>query len=517
MPITGFVDEVTRSRVRGWVCDPERPGEALWVTIRVNDREVARCSADRHRSDLRQRIGDGNHEFCFDFEPPLSVFEEFAIEVAVAGSTELLQGGTKILPAPQLAKTPGQLIPILLTSTGRAGTTLLMHEFLRHPEILVAGSYPFEMKLINYYAAAFRALAGNEDRVHSTDPDHMFAEQNRKLIGHNPCNSPGHHGFARDRGAFERFFENTIPERLATVFRDLILEYYALVRSDGDKPAPLFFAEKSALDDAPRQAARRFFGEIREVVLVRDPRDLMCSAMSFWGYSGPDALKMLGETLPQLEAIHDAVTPDTFFLRYEDLIEHPAAARSALYRFIGIDPGGGDFIDADTDLFRAHGTSRDPAASIGRWRTDLSNDEIAACDKSFASFMERFGYPSPQRPPRSSCRGVELFCGTTGNSDGYLREGWSHPESSFTWTLGGESRLQFPKPVSARSYVLEMRVRPFVVTEQLPSQRIAVAVNDVPVGTATVERPTMLRFPIPWTVLAAHATTNVIFSLPDAA
>jgi len=62
-----------------------------------------------------------------------------------------------------------------------------------------------------------------------------------------------------------------------------------------------------------------------------------------------------------------------------------------------------------------------------------------------------------------------------------------------------------------------MRVRPFVVTEQLPSQRIAVAVNDVPVGTATVERPTMLRFPIPWTVLAAHATTNVIFSLPDAA
>ena len=114
-----------------------------------------------------------------------------------------------------------------------------MHEFLRHPEILVAGSYPFEMKLINYYAAAFRALAGNEDRVHSTDPDHMFAEQNRKLIGHNPYNSPGHHGFARDRGAFERFFENTIPERLATVFRDLILEYYALVRSDGDKPAPL--------------------------------------------------------------------------------------------------------------------------------------------------------------------------------------------------------------------------------------------------------------------------------------
>jgi hypothetical protein len=430
MPIEGHVDEITRSRVRGWVFDPERPDENFWLVIKVNDREVAQCAADRHRDDLQERIGTGNHEFCFNFDPPLSVFQEFMIEVATVGNPEPIRGGRKTLPAPQPAKASGQLVPILLTSTGRAGTTLLMREFLHWPEILVAGQYPFEIKLINYYAAAFRALAGNEDRANSTDPDSMFAEQNRQRIGQNPYNSPGHHSFAQDRAAFERFFGKTVPEKLATLFRDLIVQYYALVGVDGGKTAPAFFAEKSVLDDAPRQAARQFFGEIREVVMVRDPRDLMCSAMSFWNYSGSEALKMLSETLPLLEAIHDAVTPDTFFLRYEDLIEYPVPSRRALYRFIGIDTGGRDFINADADLFKTHGTSRDPEASIGRWRTDLSTDEIAACDSSFASFMQRFGYPLSQRPLRGPSQEIEILFGKTGNSSSYgLRKSVAVPKA----------------------------------------------------------------------------------------
>jgi len=251
-------------------------------------------------------------------------------------------------------------------------------------------------------------------------------------------------------------------------------------------------------------------------VIVRDPRDLTCSAMSFWNYSTAEALKMLGETLPLLEAIHDAAAPDTFFLRYEDLINYPMASRDAMYRFIGVDASKLDFVHPDKDLFKVHGTSRDPAASIGRWQSELSRDEIAGCDTAFASFMERFGYMPSQRPLRGHSRTLEILFGTTGNSSGYLRDGWSGPEAGFTWTLGCESRLQFPKPAPDSTYVLEVRVRPFVVPD-LPSQRISVVVNDVPVGVAIVETPTVLRFAVPWTVLAANSTTTVIFSLPDAA
>jgi hypothetical protein len=416
-----------------------------------------------------------------------------------------------------LTKAPDDLVPVILTSTGRAGTTLLMSEFVRQPGIVVAGGYPFETKLISYYAAALRALAANEDREHSTDPDRMFAAENRKVIGHNPYNSPGHHSFAKVRAPFERFFEQTVPEKFAALFRDLIFQYYELTKADSDKARATFFAEKGVLDEAPRQAARLFFGQVREILIVRDPRDLMCSAMSFWKYSGADALKMLNETLPQLEAIHKTGAADTFFLRYEDLIEHPEASRRAVYQFIGVDPGKEDLVGTDTDLFNAHGTSQNPAASIGRWQHELSGDDIAACDRTFASFLHRFGYPPSRELPRGPSVALEVTFGADGNSRAYLREGWSEPESGFTWTLGSESRLQLPKLVPARSYSLEFRVRPFVWQDRLPAQRMMIFVNEVPIGAISVNRPGVVKALVPWTVLAAKSPATLLLSLPDAA
>jgi hypothetical protein len=515
--ITACVDEITRSRVLGWVLDTNRPGEALSIAIKVNGHEAMRCTANEYRDGLEEHGCGSNHGFIFEFDPPLSVFEEQTIEVTIVDPPEPIPGGSKKLSAPRLRKAPGDVMPVILTSTGRAGTTLLMSEFVRHPGLIVAGQYPFETKLISYYAAAFRALVANEDREHSTDPDRMFAAENRKLVGHNPYNSPGQHSFAKDRAPFERFFEQTVPEKLGALFRDLIFQYYELTKTDSGKARAAFFAEKGVLDEAPRQAARLFFGDVREIVMVRDPRDLMCSAMSFWKYSSANALKMLNETLPQLEAIHDSGASDTLFLRYEDLIEHPQVSRRAVYRLIGIDPGVEGVAETDTDLFKAHGTSRDPAASIGRWRTELSPDQIATCDRKFASFLRRFGYSPSQNWPRSPFIAIEITFGTTGNSRAYLREGWSEPEAGYTWTLGSESRLQFPQPAPARSYYLELQVRPFIWQDQVPSQRMMVSVNDVPLGAITVERPGVVKAPVPWTVLAAKAPATLLLSFPDAA
>jgi hypothetical protein len=516
MDLRAYVDEITRSGALGWALDTDRPGEALSITVKVNGREVARCTADRYHDGLEE-YGSGNHGFLFEFDPPLSVFEGHTVEIAVVDPLRPIPMGSKKLSAPRLEKVPGGLIPVILTSTGRAGTTLLMSEFVRQPGILVAGHYPFETKLISYYAAAFRALAANEDREHSTDPDRMFATENRKIIGHNPYNAPGYHSFAKDRTPFDRFFEQAVPEKLAALFRDLIFQYYELTKADSGKTRAAFFAEKGVLDDAPRQAVRLFFGDVREILMVRDPRDLMCSAMSFWKYSSADALKMLNETLPQLEAIHDTGASDTFFLRYEDLIEHPKVSRRALYRFIGVNPGAENIVDPDADLFKAHGTSRNPAASIGRWRNELSRDEIAACDRASASFLHRFGYSPAEGLPLGPSIALEVTFGADGNSRAYLREGWSEPEARFTWTLGSESRLQFSKPVAARGYTFELRVHPFVWHDRLASQRMTLTVNDVPVDTITADRPGVIKFQVPWTVLAAKSPVTLLLSFPDAA
>src|ERR1700687_5989301 len=99
MPLEGCVDEMTRSRVLGWVLNTDRPGEALPIAVKVNGREVARCTADCHRDGLEE-YGGSNHGFLFEFDPPLSVFEEQTIELTVVDPAEPVPGGSKKLWGP---------------------------------------------------------------------------------------------------------------------------------------------------------------------------------------------------------------------------------------------------------------------------------------------------------------------------------------------------------------------------------------------------------------------------------
>ena len=43
-----------------------------------------------------------------------------------------------------------------------------------------------------------------------------------------------------------------------------------------------------------------------------------------------------------------------------------------------------------------HRTANDPAATIGRWREDLSPELIAACAESLDPVLEAFGYEATE-------------------------------------------------------------------------------------------------------------------------
>src|ERR1700677_3762524 len=104
-----------------------------------------------------------------------------------------------------------------------------------------------------------------------------------------------------------------------------------------------------------------------------------------------------------------------------------------------------------------------------------------------------------------------------GNSLGFLGGGWARSEDDFTWGIGAESHLMFPRLTAADEYVLTLDVVPFVHTPELPGQRLIVSVNDTVVGSTDLSRPTLLGYRIPAGL--AHRSDKMVITLqhPDAA
>ncbi|HYZ25042.1 MAG TPA: hypothetical protein VE690_23105 [Rhodopila sp.] len=104
-----------------------------------------------------------------------------------------------------------------------------------------------------------------------------------------------------------------------------------------------------------------------------------------------------------------------------------------------------------------------------------------------------------------------------GNSLAFLGGGWAPAEAGFTWGTGAESHLVLPRPRPADEYVLTLDVVPFVHPPALPAQRLIVSVNDTPVGSTTLSRPTLLGYRIPAALAAQAERMLITLQHPDAA
>jgi hypothetical protein len=400
MALVGFVDEISRDLVTGWAIDTDHPDRSIDVAITVNGRPPTLRSANRPRPGVGERMKPrikpelhgaitGLYAFEFSFDPPLSVFREHDVTVRFAETGDPLPRGAKKLSVPKSATT--SILPLLVTASGRSGTTVLMQHLARHPGIVVADRYPFEIKLISYYTRAYQVLVSGADRSRSSTPTTIEADP--YFIGFNPFNRPGFYSIAKNRGVLEQFFEGTVPQTLASTFSKLLLDYYASLKADQGKTGAMFFAEKASPYETVRQGARLFCGDARELLLIRDPRDVVCSAKAFWQAGHEHSPGEIAKVMRRLQAIYDEDSDTTMLVRYEDLIARTVETLAAIHRFLALDAQHDPTkLPQDHALFARHGTSLTPAASIGRWKTDLTREEIAICERQFAGFLERFGY-----------------------------------------------------------------------------------------------------------------------------
>jgi hypothetical protein len=392
--MVGFVDILSRRAAGGWATDIENVNCPVQVKIFVNGNEHCTVIADVERLDLAKagRYGDGRHGFHFRFDPPLSPTESQSISVRYADTDEALPRGEQIFApiadvAPSATVRP--ITPIVVTAMGRSGTTILMRKLADHSNIVASEQYPFEMKLISYYAQALRVMTAPADHERSSHPDRLTTD--RHFVGSNPFSHEKYEKAFKNPDSFERFFTSTVSTQLAECFRNLVFRFYNSLAEDQGKNAPTFFAEKIDTLDTTRSMARTLFPDIKEIVLVRDLRDTYCSFRSFWSVKPEDAIRSIKSSSLRMVKIDSSKDANVMVVKYEDLIREEQRVLSGVSEFLKLatpmSPQG-----AELSMFKSHGTSTSPSESIGRWQRELATEEIELCNREFKNYQATFGY-----------------------------------------------------------------------------------------------------------------------------
>jgi hypothetical protein len=385
--------------IRGWAFCQESPVE--FVELDMTTGQVKRLRLDRPRPDVAAHFAAPAAEQCgfaavieTQGMPPLA-------EIAVAA---LLQDGSRTPLAvlrwrESTAAGRAPLRPLMVVSMGRMGTTWFLRLLSKHPGVLVPDKYPHEFQQARYWLEMHRFLrAPGETGVLAAPPPGLgwlpFGPRQWDLQ-HFP--------------ALRWWLDHGFGEGVLAFCRQTIETFYRRTAEDQDRPEAVYFAEKSNPDLFDR-LIRPAYPEARQVVLIRDFRDMVCSARSFnakrgWlsfrrneATSDDEHVRLLAQDGCRLLEHWRRFHETALMVRYEDLITRPAASLRQVFDYLALDADTALLArilreaSEDTPDMQYHRTSESAARSIGRWRRDLEPALRALCQQEFGAALAGFGY-----------------------------------------------------------------------------------------------------------------------------
>jgi hypothetical protein len=292
-----------------------------------------------------------------------------------------------------------RLQPIMLTSLPRTGTTRIMRMLAVHPSTVVYRHFPYEYNNAEYWAHMLKVLAEPGNTVESSG--RAFNEF--WWVGSNPFYDR-HVDEHKDLG---HWFARTYVERLASFCQQSMDDWYSMVARRQGQDEPAYFAEKHRPGQIPT-LLWELYPRAKEICLVRDPRDMVCSVFNFFGKnegarsqaeSDQQAIQWMGGSMLTLYNDWQARADRSHLVRYEDSVRNPAETLTALLDYLEVDSSPAIIEEmlkaADEGTpqhFPQHQTSGSPEASIGRWRRDLDASLQGACEEAFAPVLAGFGY-----------------------------------------------------------------------------------------------------------------------------
>ena len=280
--------------------------------------------------------------------------------------------------------------PILVASTGRAGSTLLMKVLASHPEIIVRSLFPYETRASQYYYIC------NFEEMDTAN----FNPINWNGIEYRPFQGNDKKSAFWSQQQTQKGWEKQQV--------NLSDEYYSFVAELEDKPLAKSFAEK-LVGLSLVEPMINSFPESKVIFLQRDPRDTFFSVKSFnqkRGYvsfgeeKGEATLftniisfykysQKLKKTLSQVNYIN---------LKYEQLVTEKMATISQLFNSLDVDNSDRQVLAAIKYAFAEspeslkHKTSTNVSASMSRWKRE-ADDQVLEIFASFQKDLEQIGYP----------------------------------------------------------------------------------------------------------------------------
>jgi sulfotransferase family protein len=308
--------------------------------------------------------------------------------------------------------------PLFVTTFGRTGSTVLMHLLAQFDEVVCGMNYPHELRIGKYFLHQFELGTGPANHDLSVNRDN-FADSGF-WGGRNPFAD------GLESPALDEWFETDhLRESAAFAQQQIDGAYSALSQrplvgdalSSLSEPhraagAPLYFAEKSG-NDRLVWLAHRLYRRSRELILVRDFRDVYCSVAAFNATRGyerfgraeatdeRDYIRRLGGAASYLYEAWRGRSRSSMLVRYEELVTDPVSVVLEVRRYLGVagddEPARAAAILAaaratEQQYVGQHATTESPQASIGRWRRDLPPDLHSAVIEYLDGPLVGFGY-----------------------------------------------------------------------------------------------------------------------------
>ena len=168
----------------------------------------------------------------------------------------------------------------MVTHMPRSGSTMCMGLLHKHPHIVVAEHYPFEVKPATYYARAARVLRSLEIMRRPLAQQSLCAV--RRILGLILLSIFRSTQYFT-MNDFEIISLAILPNgTIFSALRAVSNDYYQHLAADQAKYEAAYFAEKCEVQGGVRDSIIALFPDVREILLIRDPRDLLCSNISYF-------------------------------------------------------------------------------------------------------------------------------------------------------------------------------------------------------------------------------------------